>query len=1205
MERLTIRLLGTPEILFGDRPLSFRTRKAMALLIYLAVENKKHSRESLMALLWPESPPESAAASLRVALSRLRRSLLPAGDVIVTEARHVGLDPNYIIDLDLDWLTSAANPETSPDDLSPMLTIDRGEFLEGFSLTGAPGFDTWAAIQREACQRQLEIIYDRLSQHLLATHNITEAMETAARWVARAPLNEQAYRRLMAAQALSGQRPAALQTFEMLQATLEQELGLEPSRESAVLADNITRGRLGEERSRSSTGDSSGLTGTVGQHLVLPLVGRSDEYSQLAAAFGKASQNKTQVLAVIGAAGSGKTRLVSAFQEWVMLESPEADVWQGRAFETGGRLAYQPVVEALRSSLERVNAPEDLLEDVWLAELSQLMPELRARYPDLPPPLTGDPQFVRARLFEALALLGKALAANPTAVLALDDMQWADADTLDLVHFLGRRWVEMDVPILLTVMIRQEAYAADNALREWLTSLGRVAPVERILLDSLNGAAVEQLINRLAEQNEGESTTDSTVSDFAAWLWAETRGLPFFIEALLRMLVEQGLLPVRGEDKPIYDFAAALDHVRSVTQVPLPPGVREVIQARLGQQSKEAVSLLLAAAVLGRPCTFERLCQVADLPEINALEALEALLAGRLLAEIPSDRRPYTLAHDYIREVVYKESHEARRRVFHRRALLALEASSAPAAESAFHARAALLDEPAFRYSVAAGSEAFAAYAVQEALAHFNAAHEVAQRMQAMDEVVDEELLGVMYRQRGQTLELSQDDAAAQTNYEEMRETAEKRGSKTLELSALISQSNLHGHYTGVFNPLKSKDLAQAALVLARELGDREAEARALWGLQVAELYSAGDSKKVVAYGEQALALARELDLKELMGLVLNNLCWPFGSQRRIDEARAILMEAQAIWRELGNLPRLAEASRFMLIMHSFAGDHERMLIDAPKLSVLGKSIGSRIDEVEPMLWLADVYARQGRFEQALDSLEQYKAYADAVGFHNERHGHQYGRIRAAMAMGVLEEAERWADQLYADREGVPPNFISHYFVEIARTKVARGKLDEGRAILDDLLAGLPIDAAWSSNIIDIALGYGELNLALNKPADLFDGLEERVKPYREAGFLFYLADEFWLRGRAALALGQYEKARAELLEARAAAELQEERAVLWQILASLADVEEASGRIDAAEELREEARKIIGYIVEHAGELRETFLARPEVQSVLSRKLT
>ena len=112
--------------------------------------------------------------------------------------------------------------------------------------------------------------------------------------------------------------------------------------------------------------------------------------------------------------------------------------------------------------------------------------------------------------------------------------------------------------------------------------------------------------------------------------------------------------------------------------MPLPPGVREVIRVRLAQHSKEAGALLLAAAVLGRASTFERLCQVSDLAEADALEPLEALLDGRLLVERPLDRRPYTLAHDYIREVVYTEGHEARRRVYHRRALLALEGSCCP-----------------------------------------------------------------------------------------------------------------------------------------------------------------------------------------------------------------------------------------------------------------------------------------------------------------------------------------------------------------------------------------------------------------------------------------------------------------------------------------------------------------------------------------------
>jgi DNA-binding SARP family transcriptional activator/tetratricopeptide (TPR) repeat protein len=1198
MESLAIRLLGIPEIRLGEQPLSFRTRKVLALLIYLIVERGMHSRESLMAMLWPESSQRSAAAALRTTLSRLRRALGPAGGVLIAESGNVGFDTNCLIDLDLIWLRTDVDEDVPPDELRSLLTMDRGEFLEGFSLPDAPAFDEWISTQRGACLRQLETIYDRLSQHLLSIHDSALAVETATRWVSRASLSEQAYRRLMAAQALNGERPAALLTYHQLQDTLKKELGLQPNRETVLLANSIEQGRIVVGRS-----DSSPRIGRVSstdrpRRLTLPLVGRSDEHSRLVEAFHQIGQEKAQVVTLIGAAGAGKTRLVTSFRDWALLDSPETEVWQGKAFETGGRLAFQPVVEALRLRLDRVNAPEDLLEDVWLAELSQLMPELRARYPDLPMPLTGDANFVRARLFESIATLGNALAGGHPSVLILDDMQWADADTLDLVHYLARRWPEMKAPILLLLTVRQEAYAADAFLREWLTRLERDTSLTRILLDSLNGAAVEELVKSLARDEVDETAT----SAFGAWLWAETRGLPFFIEALVQMLIEQDVLvPVEG-GRPAYNFVAALEHVRSVSRVPLPPGVREVIHARLEQHSKDAGALLLAGAVLDRACTFERMCQIADLHETDALESLEALLDGRLLTERPSDRRPYTLAHDYIREVVYTESNEARRRVYHRRALLALEAASEPAAECAYHALAALLDEPAFRYSVAAGSEAFASYALQDAISHFDTAREVAHRMQARGEAIDIALLEGLYKKRGQALELSQDDVAAQTNYEEMRAEGVKRQSKTMELSALVIQSHLHGHYTGVFNPLKSKELAQEALVLARQLGDQAAEAHALWGLQIAELYSAGDTRQVVAYGQEALALARELGLKELTGLVLNNLAWPFGAQKKLEQSKKELREAQSIWRELGNLQKLAEASRFILIIHSLAGDYKSMLVDAPKLSELGATIGSRLDEVEALLWLAHVYSRQGRFDQALGCIDQYGVYAESLGHTNEKHGHQYGRILFYLAVGALNEAERWADELYAERETVPPIFLVHYLVKVARTKIACRKLDQGRAILDELVATLPLDASWSFTIIEIAIGCGGLHLALNQPEALFKGLEERIQPYREAGFGHLLSDELWLRGRAALALGQYDKARESLLKAKEAAEAQEERAILWKILVTMSDVEKACGNIDFADKLWDQAREVVNDIVIHAGEMRDVFLSQPAVAQLLGK---
>jgi tetratricopeptide (TPR) repeat protein len=453
-------------------------------------------------------------------------------------------------------------------------------------------------------------------------------------------------------------------------------------------------------------------------------------------------------------------------------------------------------------------------------------------------------------------------------------------------------------------------------------------------------------------------------------------------------------------------------------------------------------------------------------------------------------------------------------------------------------------------------------------------------------------------------LELLNDDEAVQDNYEEMRTIAVQRQDRTLEMAALINLSILYGYYTSLFNPPKARELAQEALALARKLGDRAAEAGALWGLMMVEFTSAGDSNLVIAYGQQALSIAHELGLKEQVGRILLILSLTFFAQKLLGQCLETLSEAQAIWRELGNLPRLAETSRYRVIVHNAIGDHRRTLAEAPELIRLGASIGSRVDEGQGWSYMALVHARQGRFEQALEYTEKVGELSAAIGHINEEHGHQWVRIGLYLAVGALAEAEHWADRLYAQREIINPLFIEGYLAYAALAKIANGKLDEGRAILDGLLPTLPADAASSSNITTMAVAYGHLNLALGKSEALFAGLEERVGPFREAGFISLLADEHWLRGRAELAMGHLEAARAALLKARDAAEAQEERAVLWQILATLADVEESCGDAAAAKRLREQARNVVSYIAEHAGELRATFLARPAVAQLLGQAL-
>ena len=164
---LHLHLLGPPEVRLGESLLTFPTRKTLALLIYLAIEGGMQPREHLAALLWPEANPERSYASLRNTLGHLQTTFRQASGQAQTPYLSVthqslGLNPDANIDFDLHTIGQAyeqarldRSNRTLPEGSAslPLLrsaaACQRGDFLAGFSLGDAPGFDDWAAIQRE------------------------------------------------------------------------------------------------------------------------------------------------------------------------------------------------------------------------------------------------------------------------------------------------------------------------------------------------------------------------------------------------------------------------------------------------------------------------------------------------------------------------------------------------------------------------------------------------------------------------------------------------------------------------------------------------------------------------------------------------------------------------------------------------------------------------------------------------------------------------------------------------------------------------------------------------------------------------------------------------------------------------------------------------------------------------------------------------
>jgi transcriptional regulator with XRE-family HTH domain/tetratricopeptide (TPR) repeat protein len=466
----------------------------------------------------------------------------------------------------------------------------------------------------------------------------------------------------------------------------------------------------------------------------LPLIGRVAEARALHDVYSAVRQGQLQAVILQGEAGIGKTHFASAFLRWAATQG--ATLLQGRAIEMGGRLPYQPLAHALGRHLEQEPALEALLGAPWLSELSRLLPELRERYPHLPV-APGDEATARLRLFEALTRLGLALSARGPIVLFIDDLQWADTASLDVLHYAGQRWSESGTPILLLLAARSEALAASSPLGRWLAGLHRDLPVTDLVLGPFTEDETLQMLDALGTGHTLAGDRDR-YTDLGQWLFHETHGQPFYLVETLNLLLERQILRLHRTAQGA-ELAVDLPALHEARQHGVfPPGVRQLILAHQEQLTAPARALLQASAILGQRGSFDMLRRVADLEEQPALAGMEEVLRCRLLCEISAEDVSavggqhvalYDAVHDKVREVVYAEMGEAWRHHLHRRVLAVLESLRRPAAELAHHALAAGPAERAWQLNVMAGDEAVLLFANADAQLHYDQALQALARL--------------------------------------------------------------------------------------------------------------------------------------------------------------------------------------------------------------------------------------------------------------------------------------------------------------------------------------------------------------------------------------------------------------------------------------------------------------------------------------------
>ena len=247
--RVTLHLLGSPRLERAGQRVEVDTRKAIALMAYLALTRERQGRDKLAALLWPEADDESARGALRRTLSVLRAAL---GDRwLRVDRTSVGLEPDGTC-IDLVALEAAVRaPDVAT--LRGAAELARGSFLAGFTLRDSPDFDDWRAPRASAVERSVAGVLDLLAAAADAGGDTAGAVAAASRRVDLDPLDEPAQRRLMALLARSGDRGGAIRRYRACVAVLERELGVAPLAETTELYEAIRDARVEPDRGPVAT----------------------------------------------------------------------------------------------------------------------------------------------------------------------------------------------------------------------------------------------------------------------------------------------------------------------------------------------------------------------------------------------------------------------------------------------------------------------------------------------------------------------------------------------------------------------------------------------------------------------------------------------------------------------------------------------------------------------------------------------------------------------------------------------------------------------------------------------------------------------------------------------------------------------------------------------------------------------------------------
>ena len=854
------------------------------------------------------------------------------------------------------------------------------------------------------------------------------------------------------------------------------------------------------------------LPGPLAVRPAVGVVGRASEVGLLGDATKRVATGEgREVLLVSGEAGLGKTTLVaeaarSAFGDGacVLFGHCEEDL----------ATPYQLFAEALGHYVSHANE-EDLLAHVAEhgSELARLVPALRRRLPGLAPSKATDSDTERYLLFAAVVGLVATASRHQPVVLVLDDLQWADTGSLQLLRHLIAAEQQMRVLVLGTY--RDSELSGSHPLADVLAALHRQRGVSRINLTGLDDTEVVALLEAMAGY-----ALDDAGANLAHAVCQETDGNPFFVSEVLRHLSETGAI--------YQDATGRWTAKDSLDQITLPDSVREVIGARVGRLGQDAGRVLAVASVIGREFDLELLARSTKTSEDDLLDILEAAAAAALVREPAESPGQYNFTHALIQHTISEDMGPNRRARAHRHVAQALEdvcggRPGARVGELARHWVAATqpIDmTKAIDYSRQAGDAALRALAPDEALHYYAQALDLCTQAGDSDPVVALDLaigLGTAQRQIG-------DPEFRETLLATAHRAADLGDTQRLVASALVNDRG--------FRVLGSTDRDKIeVLELALERLPADHPDRALLLAKLCkELPGGCPLERRSALSDEALAIAEASGDEATIVRVLIQVSLPLRVPSLLQQSLSRSADALARAEALGDPVLLFEAAAVRSVIVVQAGD----VVELDRSLEIARIQAGRLNQ--PTVTWVHAVERTARSLIAgqTDRAEQLATEALKIGTESGQpdaallFGAQYFGV--SWQRGALPDMIPLIERTVAENPGLPSLLAG-----LALAHVEGEHIDDASQLLVDV-ASSELDTPASGTWLTDRTLYAEVAIE-RRHAQSAERQFERLAPWASqfsAGALSAEGPVSHYLGGLATVLGRYEEAEAYFVQSAA-----------------------------------------------------------------------